>query len=158
MVTPLGKSHTGAAQVQGSSDSLALGPSLPPLRSIQISTSRQIHPRDRTSLETLTASFSGLISPAKRGVSTVHSHLSSPSHSPLRSDQISTSQQIPPRNPTSLGTPTACFPGLGSPAKCGISPVYSNLSSPARLPTPAFFNDAWLAADLHTPSIASPVW
>ena len=142
MVTPLGNSHTGAMQVQGRSDSLALSPSLSPLRFIQIPTSRQIHPRDRTNLGTPIVSFSGLISPANRGISTVYSHLISPSRSPLRSGQVSTSQQIPLRDFTSLGTPTASFPGLISPAKCGISPVYSNLSSPTKLPTPAFFNDA----------------
>lgn len=73
VVTPLGDSHK-SIQVQGSSDSLALGPLLSPLRSDQISTSRQTHP---------TASFSGLISPAKRVMSTVYSNLSSPSRSSL---------------------------------------------------------------------------
>ena len=157
VVTPLGSSHTSAMQAQGGSDSLFLGPSLSPLRSMHIPASRQIRLRDRTSLGTPTSSFSGLVSPAKRGVSTVYSHLSSPSCSPLRSDQISTSQQVRQRNPMSLGTPTASLPGLVSPANHGVSPVCSNLSSPAKLPTPAFFNDAWFATDLRTPSIVSPV-
>lgn len=161
VVTPLGSSHTSAMQAQGGSDSLFLGPSLSPLRSMHIPAFRQIRPRDRTSLGTPTSSFSGLVSPAKRGIFTVYSHLSSPSCSPsccpLRSDQISTSQQVRQRNPMSLGAPTASFPGLMSPANRGVSPVCSNLSSPAKLPTPAFFNDAWFATDLRTPSIVSPV-
>jgi len=106
MVTPLGSGYKRTLQVQKSSDSLALGPSLSPLRSIQMSTSRQLYLRDRTN----------------------------------------------------LGTPTASFSGLISPAKCGISPLYTNLSSPTRLPTPAVFNDAWVATDLRTPSIVSPMW
>lgn len=106
VVTPLGNSHRHALQVQKSSDNTTLGPLPSPVRSGQISTSQQIHPRD------------------------------------LRSSD----------------NPTAYSSALISPARTGFASIYSDLSSPAKLPTPSFFNEAWLTTELRTPSIASPVW
>lgn len=155
VITPLEDRYDDTLQVRGSSGSLALDPLLSPVPAIQASPSGQIHPTDRTSLQSSTAS---VISPAKRGISSVYSHLSSPSHSLFRSSHISVSQQSPWSNFQPLRTPTASFSDLFSPGKCGISSVFSNLPSPARLPTPAAFNDTWVATDLRTPSLVSPVW
>lgn len=155
VITPLEDCCNDTLQVRGSSGSLALGPSLSPVRSVQASPSGQIYPTDRTSLESSTAS---VISPARRGISSVYSHLSSPSYSSFRSGHIPASQQSPWSNFPPLRTPTASFSDLFSPGKCGISSVSSNLPSPARLPTPAAFNDTWVATDLRTPSLVSPVW
>lgn len=68
------------------------------------------------------------------------------------------SPQISPRDLTSSGAPTNNISALTSAAKRGISAVYSNLSSPARLPTPGFFHSALSDRNLRTPSIASPFW
>jgi len=155
VITPLEDRYSDVLQVRGSSGSLALGPSLSPVRSIQASPSGQIYPTDRTSLESSTAS---VISPAKRGISSVYSHLSSPSHSPFRSGHMSASQHSPWSNFPPLRSPTASFSNLFSPGKCGVSSVSSSLRSPARLPTPAVINDTWIATDLRTPSLVSPVW
>ena len=69
-----------------------------------------------------------------------------------------TSRQISPRDLTSSGAPTNNISALTSAAKRDISAVYSNLSSPARLPTPGFFHSALSDTNLRTPSIASPFW
>lgn len=154
-ITPLEDRHNDTLQVRGSSGSLALRPLLSPVWAIQAPPSEQAHPTDRTSLGSSTASVT---SPAKRGISSVYSHLSSPSHSPFQSGHISAYQQSPWSNFPPLRSPTPSFSDLFSPSKCGISSVSSSLRSPARLPTPAAFNDTWVATDLRTPSLVSPVW
>jgi len=156
--TSLEDNYQDTLQVRGSFDSLAMRPPLSPIRSIQVSPLWQIHLADRPSLETLTTSVAGSVSPAKRGISTVCSQLGSPSHSSVRSGPISASLQSPWSDFTSLRSPAASFSDLLSPGKCGISSVPSNLRSPTRFPTPAAFNNAWVATDLRTPSLVSPVW
>lgn len=114
-----------------------------------------LHVRERRSS---TACFSDLVPPAKRGLSTISSQLGSPSHSPIRFGQIHASQKSPWSDLTSFRSPAASFSDLLSPSKCGVSSVPSPLHSPARLPTPATLNDTWVATDLRTPSLVSPVW
>ena len=155
VITPLDDRYDDTLEVRRSSDSLALGPWLSPVPAFPAPPSGQIHPTERTSLQFSTAS---MISPAKRGLSSVYSHLSSPSHSPFWSGHVSAPQQSPWNDFPPLRTPTASFSDLFSPGKCGISSFSSNLRSPARLPTPAVINDTWVATDLRTPSLVSPVW
>ena len=81
-----------------------------------------------------------------------------PSLSPLPFRHLFTSRQSSPRDLTSSGSLTNNISGLTSAAKRGVSAVYSNLSSPARLPTPGFFHSALSDTNLCTPSIASPFW
>ena len=81
-----------------------------------------------------------------------------PSLSPPPFRHVFTSRQISPRDLTGSGAPTNNISALTSAAKRGISAVYSNLSSPARLSTPGFFHSALSDSNLRTPSIASPFW
>ena len=67
-----------------------------------------------------------------------------------------TSRQSSPRDLTNSGSPTNNISALTSAAKRGILTVYSNPSSPARLPTPGFFHSALSDTNLRTPNIASP--
>ena len=82
----------------------------------------------------------------------------SPSLSPLPFRHLFTSRQSSPRDLTSSGSLINNISGLTSAAKRGVSAVYSNLSSPARLPTPGFFHSTLSNTNLYTPSIASPFW
>ena len=155
---PLEDRYKDIAEALESSRSLALGTTLSPVKSTQISRIREGHSTDRRSLGFSTGSVSDLLPPAQRGLSTISSHLSSPSHSPLRSGPIFASQRSPWSDLTSIRSPGASFSDLLSPGRCGISAIPSALHSPARLPTPAASQNAWVATDLRTPSLVSPVW
>lgn len=158
VTAPLEDRYKGTAEVLESSRSLALGTTLSPVWSTRISRIREGRSTDRRSLEFSTASVSDLLPPAKCSLSTTSSHLGSPSHSPLRSGSISASQKSPWSDFTSFRSPGAGFSDLLSPGKSRISAVPSVLHSPARLPTPAASHNAWVATDLRTPSLVSPVW
>ena len=123
-VTPLRESAECTVQAEERSDSRALGPSLSPLRHIQVSTSRPIDSKHLTRVGTPKAILYVSKSRAKRGLFTMSTNLSSPA-------------RLPP--PTFFQ-----------------STVNSNLSSPARPPTPAFIRGP--LGDLRTPSLPSPVW
>ena len=156
VITPIEDRYKGTAEVLESSRSLALGTTLSPVWSTRISRIREGHATDRRNLGFSTASVSDLLPPTKRSLSTIFFHLSSPSHSPLRSGPIS--EKSPWSDFTSFGSPGASFSDLLSPGKCRISASPSALHSPARLPTPAASHNAWVATDLRTPSLVSPVW
>ena len=160
VITPLEDSYRGTLPVRDDSSSVVVGTSLSPALSTRIPPVREVHSTDRSSMGSSTANVSDLLlSPAKRGLSTISSHLGSPSHSLFRSGSISASQQSPWSDFPSFRSPAPSFSGLLSPGKCGISAFPSALCSPARLPTPAAFNNAALfATDLRTPSLVSPVW
>ena len=158
VTTPLEDRYKGTAEVLESSESLALGTSLSPAWSTRISRIREGHSTDRRSLGSSTASVSVLLPPAKRGLSTISSDRSSPSHSPLRSGPISASHKSPWSDFMSFRSPGADFSDLLSPGKSRISAIPSVLHYPARLPTPPASHNAWVATDLRTPSLVSPVW
>ena len=158
VTTPLENRYQGTAEVLESSRSFALGTMLSPVWSTRISRVREGRSTDRRSLGFSTSSISDLLPPAKPGLSTISSHLGSPSHSPLRFGPISASQNSPWSDFTSFRSPGASFSDLLSPGKSRISAIPSALHSPARLPTQAASHNAWVAMDLRTPSLVSPVW
>ncbi|KAL2037199.1 hypothetical protein N7G274_010062 [Stereocaulon virgatum] len=158
VITSLENSNEGTLQVQESSRSLSLGTTLSPVWSTRISRIREGRSTDRRSLEFSAANVSDLLPPAKCSLSTISSHLGSPSHSPLRSGSITTSQESPWSDFTSFRSPGAGFSDLLSPGKSRISAVPSSLLHSPRLPTPAASHNAWVATDLRTPSLISPVW
>jgi hypothetical protein len=78
-----------------------------------------------------------------------------PSLSPLRRIHVSTSRSI---DLTRLGTPKAILSVSKPPAKRGFSTMNSNLSSPARLPTPTFFQST-IQSNLSSPAkLPSPTF
>ena len=158
MIIPLEDRYKGTAEVLESSGSPALGTTLFPVWSTRISRIREGHLIDRRSLGFSIVSVPDLLPPAKPGLSTISSYLGSPSHSPLRSGPISASQNSPWSDFTSLRSLGASFSDLLSPGKCKILAIPSALHSPARLPIPAASHNAWVAMDLRTPSLVSPVW
>ena len=141
VVTPLRESTEPTVQVEESSDSRALGPSLSSLRSIRVSASRPI---DSKRFEAPKAGLSISKLPAKRGLSTISSDISSPAR--LLTPTFFNSTVVSNLSSPARLTPPAFF----------NSTVNFNVNSPARLPTPACFHDP--LDDLRTPSLASPVW
>ena len=79
-----------------------------------------------------------------------------PSLSPLPVRHLFTSRQSFLQDLTSSGSLINNISSLTSAAKRGISAVYSNFSSPTRLPTPRFFYSTLSNTNLYTPSITSP--
>ena len=182
VVIPLRESTEYTTRAEQRSDSRASGSSLSPLRRLQVSASRPIHSKDHTRSPKAVPSLSH--SPAKHGLSTIQSNLSSPARLPTPScfQSIVTSNLSSPAKlliptffqttgtydlsfPARLPTPAVSSSTVNSllrfPARLPSSAVLSsivssNLGSPTRLPTPAFCRGS--LGDLRTPSLASPVW
>ena len=158
VTTPVEDRYKGTAEVLESSGSLALRSTLSPVWSTRISHIREGHSINRSRLGVSTIDVSDVLPPAKRNVSTTSSHLGSPSHSPLRSGPIAASQNSPWSDSSFSRSPGASFFDSRSPGKYSISAITYAPHSPARLPTPAATHNAWVAKEVRTPSMNSPVW